>query len=82
MAKYDLPAMIKFITNKTGVSKIYYIGHSQGTTIAFAGLSENKDLARHIKHVIAMSPIARVGHIKSPVHDIAHFTHEMYVSIT
>jgi len=79
MAKYDLPAMIKFITNKTGVSKIYYIGHSQGTTIAFAGLSENKDLAKHIKHVIAMSPIARVGHIKSPVHDIAHFTHEMYV---
>lgn len=33
MAKYDLPAIINFIVQKTGQEQLYYIGHSQGTTI-------------------------------------------------
>lgn len=33
MAKYDLPAVINFIEQKTGQKQLYYIGHSQGTTI-------------------------------------------------
>lgn len=33
MAKFDLPAAINFILEKTGHEKLYYIGYSQGTTI-------------------------------------------------
>lgn len=33
MAKFDLPAAINFILEKTGQEKLYYIGYSQGTTI-------------------------------------------------
>jgi predicted alpha/beta hydrolase len=33
MAKYDLPGIIDFIVNKTGQEKLYFIGHSLGTTI-------------------------------------------------
>ncbi|XP_072288232.1 lysosomal acid lipase/cholesteryl ester hydrolase-like, partial [Pyxicephalus adspersus] len=33
MAKFDLPAIINFILQKTGQEQVYYIGHSQGTTI-------------------------------------------------
>lgn len=33
MAKFDLPAAINFIVEKTGQEKLYYIGYSQGTTI-------------------------------------------------
>jgi len=32
MAKYDQPALFKFILDKTGVQKVTYVGHSQGTT--------------------------------------------------
>lgn len=33
MAKHDLPAIINIIEQKTGQKQLYYIGHSQGTTI-------------------------------------------------
>lgn len=33
MAKYDLPGIIDFIVNKTGQQKLYFVGHSLGTTI-------------------------------------------------
>lgn len=33
MAKYDLPGIIDFIVKKTGQEKLYFIGHSLGTTI-------------------------------------------------
>ncbi|KAG5195836.1 hypothetical protein JEQ12_011472 [Ovis aries] len=34
MANYDLPATINFIIEKTRQEQLYYVGHSQGTTIA------------------------------------------------
>ncbi|NXD24310.1 LIPN Lipase, partial [Spelaeornis formosus] len=32
MGKYDIPAELNFIMNKTGQKDIYYIGHSEGST--------------------------------------------------
>ena len=32
MAKHDLPAFIDFVTEKTALKKISFIGHSEGTT--------------------------------------------------
>jgi pimeloyl-ACP methyl ester carboxylesterase len=32
MAKYDQPALFKFVLGQTGVQKATYVGHSQGTT--------------------------------------------------
>ena len=37
MAKYDLPATINFIIEKTGQERLYYVGHSQGTTTGVFG---------------------------------------------
>jgi len=31
MGKYDVPANLDYILDHTGVDKVFYIGHSQGT---------------------------------------------------
>ena len=35
MGRFDIPAILKYITLKTGKAKIAYIGHSMGTTAMF-----------------------------------------------
>jgi len=44
MALFDLPANVEFILQHTGVETLSYVGHSQGTTQAFAGFSRNATL--------------------------------------
>ncbi len=44
MAKYDLPANVDFVLQATGLSTVSYVGHSQGTTQAFAGFSLDAEL--------------------------------------
>ena len=39
MAKYDLPANIDFVLDMTKFRSLSYVGHSQGTTQAFAAFS-------------------------------------------
>lgn len=48
MAEYDLPAMINYALKITRRNQLYYIGHSQGTMIGFAGFSKNKELAKKV----------------------------------
>lgn len=49
MAEFDLPACIDYILRKTSQKSLYYIGHSQGATIAFIAFSENKELAKKVR---------------------------------
>uniref|UniRef100_G1P0R4 Lipase n=2 Tax=Myotis lucifugus TaxID=59463 RepID=G1P0R4_MYOLU len=58
MAKYDLPSIIDFIVNKTGQEKLYFVGHSLGTTIGFAAFSTMPEVAQRIKMNFALSPVA------------------------
>ncbi|XP_074153185.1 lipase member K-like isoform X1 [Sminthopsis crassicaudata] len=66
MAKYDLPATIDFIVKKTRQKELYYLGHSQGTTIAFISFSTNPKLAQRIKMFFGLAPVVSVKHVKSP----------------
>ncbi|NXO68333.1 LIPK Lipase, partial [Phainopepla nitens] len=74
MAKYDLPAMISFIEQKTGQKQLYYIGHSQGTTIGFIAFSTMPQLAQKIKVFFALSPVTTVMFSRSPVRKLALFS--------
>lgn len=40
MSAYDLSAAFTYISNKTGIEKIDYIGHSQGAMIMLVALAE------------------------------------------
>uniref|UniRef100_A0A7M4ETB3 Lipase n=1 Tax=Crocodylus porosus TaxID=8502 RepID=A0A7M4ETB3_CROPO len=74
MAKYDLPAVINFIVQKTGQEQVYYVGHSQGTTIAFIAFSTMPQLARRIKLYFALAPVASPKHVKSPLAKLRLFS--------
>jgi len=67
MATYYFPTMVKYVSNTTGYPKISYIGHSEGTTQAFAGLIENNTLAYKLSIFIALAPVAYVGNITVPL---------------
>uniref|UniRef100_A0A7S0A2Z0 Partial AB-hydrolase lipase domain-containing protein n=1 Tax=Pyrodinium bahamense TaxID=73915 RepID=A0A7S0A2Z0_9DINO len=63
MARYDLPAEIDYVLARTGVARLAYVGHSQGTIQAFAGFSRNRTLAERVGVFVALAPIAYNRHI-------------------
>lgn len=67
MAKYDLPASINYIVNTTGQEQVFYLGHSQGTTIGFIAFSQIPELAKKIKMFFAMAPVVSLSFAMSPL---------------
>uniref|UniRef100_A0A671G2M3 Lipase n=2 Tax=Rhinolophus ferrumequinum TaxID=59479 RepID=A0A671G2M3_RHIFE len=74
MAKYDLPDTINFIVEKTGQERLYYVGHSQGTTIAFIAFSTNPELAKRIKIFFALAPVTTVKYTRSPMRKLTNLS--------
>lgn len=71
----DLPAMIDYILETTGREKLFYLGHSQGTTVFFAMASERPEYQSKIEAMFALAPIVFCGRMKSPFFQIlSHFT--------
>ena len=63
LGKYDLPAQIDEVRKLTGVEKVTYMGHSQGTTQMFYALGTNEAwLDERVNLFIALAPIIRLGH--------------------
>ena len=60
----DLPYMINLALDTSGQKQLYYVGHSQGTTMGFAGLTENQTLASQIKKFYALAPVTTVEYVK------------------
>ncbi len=65
MGKYDLPAMIDFIQLTTRSNrKITYVGHSQGTSQLFAGMTLLPDyFEQKINGFIALGPVTNLKNI-------------------
>ena len=79
MASFDLPAVISYIKKTTKQDQLYYVGHSQGTMIAFAEFSSNQQLARSVKKFFALGPVSYLGNMKSPLKYLAEFVPELKV---
>lgn len=67
MAKKDLPAVINFIVQKTGQEQLFYVGHSQGSTIAFIAFSTMPELAKRIKLFFSLAPVVTLEFAASPL---------------
>eukprot|EP00211_Chloroparvula_japonica_P006301 CAMPEP_0119120156 /NCGR_PEP_ID=MMETSP1310-20130426/1324_1 /TAXON_ID=464262 /ORGANISM="Genus nov. species nov., Strain RCC2339" /LENGTH=422 /DNA_ID=CAMNT_0007109621 /DNA_START=102 /DNA_END=1370 /DNA_ORIENTATION=- len=63
-ARYDLPAMLSYVTQETGNSHVSYIGHSQGTTQMFAALSEEGPVASMLDLFIGLGPVTTVPNME------------------
>ncbi|XP_035186660.1 lipase member M-like [Oxyura jamaicensis] len=77
MAKFDLPAVINFIVKETGQEKLYYIGYSQGTTIAFIAFSTMPELAQKIKLYFALAPVTTIKYSRSAAVKLLYFPEKM-----
>eukprot|EP00301_Raphidiophrys_heterophryoidea_P024092 c7708_g1_i1.p1 GENE.c7708_g1_i1~~c7708_g1_i1.p1 ORF type:complete len:535 (+),score=180.38 c7708_g1_i1:1-1605(+) len=75
MAAYDQPAFIGYILEKTGVSSLAYVGHSQGTTQMFAALINQPELTHKIHSFYALAPVTYLAHTNSPLIKAAADTH-------
>ncbi|CAH2261658.1 jg12214 [Pararge aegeria aegeria] len=64
---YDLPAMIDYILSITEKEKLYYVGHSQGTTTLFAMLALKPEYNAKINMMFALAPVAWMTNAKSPI---------------
>ncbi|NXH16817.1 LICH hydrolase, partial [Bucco capensis] len=67
IGKYDIPAELYFIMNKTGQKDVYYVGHSEASTTGFIAFSTYPELARRVKLFFALGPVATVTHACSPL---------------
>ncbi|WKY01777.1 hypothetical protein Q1695_015635 [Nippostrongylus brasiliensis] len=63
MATHDLTSSIDYVLQVTKQENLYYVGHSQGTIVMFAKLSEDPDFASKVRHFYALAPVATVSHI-------------------
>jgi pimeloyl-ACP methyl ester carboxylesterase len=71
MAKYDAPAMIKYVKSQTGAGKVNWVGHSEGTMQMFAAGAYPSSLggptvdATDINLFVALAPVGSIANIES-----------------
>ncbi len=78
----DLPAMIDYTLAVSGQKELFYVGHSQGTVMGFAGFSTNQTLAQQVKAFFALAPVTTVQYIKGGFYYMAEYFKEIEVSFT
>jgi len=66
-AAFDLPNSVEYILNLTNSKNLAYIGHSEGTTQAFALLSDNPSFSENLNYFIGLGPVATVSHMECAV---------------
>jgi len=77
MGEFDVPGAIDYIIQTTGYEKIYYVGHSMGTTMAFAMLATRTEYNDKIETMIALGPVANMNHVESAIKYLAPFANQI-----
>lgn len=77
---YDIPAMIDYILDRTIYEKLFYIGHSQGSTQFWVTMSEKPNYNEKVKLMIGLAPVAFTGNLRGPLTKLAKLTYVGVVS--
>ncbi|KAF2890007.1 hypothetical protein ILUMI_16166, partial [Ignelater luminosus] len=64
---YDLPAFIDYILHATKQEKLFYIGHSQGTSNFFVLNSEKPEYNKKFRLMVGLAPVAYLSNAKTPI---------------
>ncbi|EFJ51784.1 hypothetical protein VOLCADRAFT_56661, partial [Volvox carteri f. nagariensis] len=64
MAEIDLPVIIHYMKNVTGMPKVGIVGHSQGCTIPLMTLSSQTNLTDSVGVVISLGPSVFITNMK------------------
>lgn len=67
VALQDLPAMIDYALETSAQQKLYYVGHSQGTTAFFALTASKPEYNDKIIMMYALAPMVYMKHARSPL---------------
>ncbi len=67
MARYDIPAIVQYVTEYTQSPKIGFVGFSQGTAQGFAALSTQTRTAARVNGFAALGPAVTVKGYVGPV---------------
>lgn len=67
IALHDLPSMIDYALEISQQEKLYYIGHSQGTTAFFALTATRPEYNNKIIMMYALSPMVYMSNVRSPL---------------
>ncbi|CAL5209874.1 unnamed protein product [Lathyrus oleraceus] len=65
LALYDLAEMINFINSVTN-SKLFVVGHSQGTIISLAAFTQ-PEIVEKVEAAALLSPISYLNHVSAPM---------------
>jgi len=77
MGIYDLPANFDYILSRTGAEKLFYVGHSMGTTMFWVCMSERPEYNEKVQLMSAFAPVAFTEHMISPIRLIAPYSEQI-----
>ena len=80
MGVHDLPAEIDWVLNVTGHKKLYYIGHSMGTTISYVMASMRPEYNDKVHFIVSLAPVAFMSRVKSPVRLLVPYIKDIEVN--
>jgi lysosomal acid lipase/cholesteryl ester hydrolase len=80
MGVHDLPAEIDWILNVTGHKKLYYIGHSMGTTMSYVMASMRPEYNDKVHLMVSLAPVAFMSRLKSPIRLLVPFVKDIKVN--
>ena len=80
MGVHDLPADIDWILNVTGHKKLYYIGHSMGTTMSYVMASMRPEYNDKVHFMVSLAPVAFMAKVKSPIRLLVPFIKDFEVN--